>query len=180
MRKKGMLLLMTIIILIISIYLLSQSGTRVVDGLQMGLQRSLEEMAGEAFLPGIQYALVKKDETTWMEKQLMAFFPISEYLEKESEKEIEIEDNLTYEMILTMQAEDEERMSEDLEETPKESVDTASVSAEISMDKLKDFDYLISKFYTVDSTTMVYEEELKLILCCSHAKINRNGCFSWF
>ncbi len=133
-----------------------------MDGLQMGLQRSLEEMAGEAFLPGIQYALVKKDETTWMEKQLMAFFPISEYLEKESEKEIEIEDNLTYEMILTMQAEDEERMSEDLEETPKESVDTASVSAEISMDKLKDFDYLISKFYTVDSTTMVYEEELNV------------------
>lgn len=95
-------------------------------------------------LPGLFYVVEGKGET-WSEKEVEAFLPISHS---------KIEDELTQEMILALQAKDEERMSEDLIEV------TPVARTELSMEKLQDFKYLLSTYYTVDSTTSIGPEQL--------------------
>lgn len=78
--------------------------------------------------------------------------------------EVQAEDELTYEMILAMQASDENEVDEYgklVEKEQKEEVveeETKEVYKDI--EKLNDFEYLVSNFYTVDSSTSVTERLL--------------------
>lgn len=152
-----------IMILILGGYILFQGGARIIEGWQIKLQKSLAETTVNKFLPGLYYACFgnEKEEHNWLEEQVEALFPFGGYWNENYMEETETEDKLTYEMILAMQAKDEERQSEDLEDV-QQTVQTEIVRTDISMEKLRDFDYLLSKFYTVDSTTMIYEEELNV------------------
>ena len=81
--------------------------------------------------------------------------------EKRSEKQVaEVEDALTGNMILALQAKDEERLSEDLEESALAGSTHAVARTELSMEKLQNFEYLLSTYYTVDSTTTIGPEQL--------------------
>ena len=89
----------------------------------------------------------------------------------------ESEDAFTYEMILKQQAKDEERLSEDLQGDGTEPV-SATATTNISMEKLRDFNYLISTFYTVDSTTTIGPEQLNadaLLAKSMHIDKKKNG-----
>ena len=103
--------------------------------------------------PNLYYGL---QEESWSQKQVDVFFPMGSYVKDEVALE-QVEDKLTYEMLLSMQAKDEERLSEDLEEVKEEEV---KVNAEITMEKLSNFQYLLSTYYTVDSTTTIGPEQL--------------------
>lgn len=96
----------------------------------------------------------------------MNLFPIGNYFNSIETVEVQTEDSETYEMILTMQEMDEE-MEEETEEvvdenniTDKEVMKSGGIN--ISQKKLEDFEYLISNFYTVDSSTSVTEECLNV------------------
>lgn len=178
MRKNKVTLVLVVLILILSGYILLQGGARMIESWKLQIHENLAETTEKLFLPGIYYAMNGEMEENWLEEQIQTFFPLSGYVDKKAEEATEIEDTLTYEMILEMQAKDSERMSEDLEEQAQETSQTEMINTEISIEKLRDFNYLISKFYTVDSTTMIYEDELdvdKLLAKDMHIDTSSKG-----
>lgn len=91
---------------------------------------------------------------------VMKLFPIGTYLSAEKEDTI-AEDSQTYAMILEKQANDENAVDEngklitqEQSVTQQEMVKIPETKVDISMDKLRDYEYLMSHFYTVDSSTM--------------------------
>ena len=91
---------------------------------------------------------------------VMKLFPIGTYLSAEKEDTI-AEDSQTYAMILEKQANDENAVDENgklitqgQSVTQQEMVKIPEAKVDISMDKLRDYEYLMSHFYTVDSSTM--------------------------
>lgn len=166
MRKKAATYLLEFSIFLLGIYVIVQGGTRIIEEWKMDVNEKLTEMAQDTFLPGISYVMKDKEEdgSNWLENQVRRLFPITDYISEKGEEELLVEDVLTYELLLQEQAKDEERMSEDLEEIEAgvtAQVDAAITSAtDLSMDKLQDFSYLLSKFYTVDSTTTIGADQL--------------------
>lgn len=137
---------------------------------------SITEMAGNTFLPGLYYVSKMQEirSASWLENKVMRIFPVVSYVANKDHKIKETEDALTYEMILSQQAKDDERLSEDLETNGAEVVSNVA-SADISIDKLKDFNYLLSKFYTVDSTTTIGPEQLNAeVLLAKDMHIDKN------
>lgn len=104
----------------------------------------------------------------WMTECALRFLPLGTYVSENAPLDMDVEDNATYEMILKRQAEDEnavdengnlienETVKEDEIQIPKETAKTVDTSIE----KLKDFEYLVSNFYTVDGTTSVSAKDL--------------------
>lgn len=168
--KKMVRLLLGIIVFILGIYALFQNSRRMIEDWQAGFRKQLAQTAEKSFLTGMHYSVRgdEKNKENWIKQHVMTFFPLSGYVSDNSPEMAETEDALTYEMILEMQAKDEERMSEDLiegqtgEQTPSEQVNATVVSSELSVEKLRDFNYLISKLYTVDSTTTIGPEQLNI------------------
>lgn len=170
MRKKAAYIFSTIVICFLGIYMFKQSGARIIEEWRIKNHRHLVEMAQNTFLPVFSYVNKENqerqelldDDNHWISEQVLQLFPLSKYIAEQHEEEVLIEDSLTYEMLLAQQARDEERISEDLETLD----DAAQVSNPIttptphSIDKLRDYTYLVSKFYTVDSTTMTSAEQL--------------------
>lgn len=80
------------------------------------------------------------------------------------------EDQETVAQILEAQANDENCIDENGNLISKESPETAQnvqpsgetslSSVDMSIERLRDFDYLLSNFYTVDSSTMIGPEQL--------------------
>ena len=143
-----------------------QGGVRIWEEWQLDLRDSVAETAEKAFLPGMYYSMHGEiDNGNWLKQQIMALFPMGEYVSDKAVETVATEDMLTYEMLLKEQAKDEERLSEDLLET--EGQQTAQTNASVatvdmSMEKLRDFNYLLSTFYTVDSTTTIGPEQLNV------------------
>ena len=164
MKKRAVTFLLGILIFSKGIYVLIRGSARILEEWKMDFREAIVEKAEETFLPGVYYTMRQDVENTdWREQQILAFFPIGEYVSDKAVETVATEDSLTYEMILREQAKDEERMSEDLlEQQPEQAAQpSASVAAaDMSMDKLRDFNYLLSTFYTVDSTTTIGPEQL--------------------
>ncbi len=101
-------------------------------------------------------------ELKWENVLLPGFYYTVEGMgEKRTERQAaEVEDALTGSMILALQAKDEERLSEDLEESALTGNTHAVARTELSMEKLQNFEYLLSTYYTVDSTTSIGPEQL--------------------
>lgn len=139
-----------ILIVLFGLYILVFGGYNVI-----------QDSAEKTFLPGMHYVVRNKDDDIrgiGMEN----LFPLYHYVDENAPKDAQVEDTLTYEMLLSMQAEDEESESEDLAEVSQDAVEKQMSSANISMEKLQDFNYLLSKFYTVDSTTTIGSDQLNI------------------
>lgn len=181
MKKRAATIWIGIFMFGLCIYTFSQDGARMTKKWQSELQSNLAETAGKTFWPGgyhvLQGGIV--EENNWLEKQVMAFLPISGYVQEKDVGTQEVEDSLTYEMILRQQAKDDERLSEDLQEQTQQSEAVNGVAtADVSIDKLRDFNYLLSKFYTVDSTTTIGPEQLnvdELLAKDMHISTNTKG-----
>jgi len=135
------------------------------------------KQAANWLLPGLTYVKEgRKDTLTGrIEKSVLSFVPISEYVRNHEEPETTVEDTLTRTMILENQANDENAIDENGNLIPagsmQESVgagvpeENAAVLAstpvqDIDMNQLNDYEYLVGTFYTVDGTTMTGPEEL--------------------
>lgn len=159
----GMIFLGILILMIGSIALF-KNEKQVIGEKEQANEKYLAEQMEKLFIPGFYYTMYQQTSVTskFLEEKLMSMFPISRYVNEKEEQVTEVEDSLTYAMILEMQAKDEERLSEDLLAL-ENSVDTSSeVITETSIEKLRDFQYLLSKYYTVDSTTTINEEQLNV------------------
>ena len=135
--------------------------TDIVERLSEGLLRQSQRM----YLAGFHY--LEEDHAgsleEWLARQAMRLIPIGGYVEEEQEMGTDSEDAETYAMILAKQAEDENAVDADGNLIGKDdSAKTANSGAVIdtSIEKMKDFDYLLGNFYTVDSSTMIRSDEL--------------------
>lgn len=167
MEKSGFLT----ILCVFGMFILFLGGTQNAASLPYRLQRVLLHSAQRMFLPGTLYedSEIKKPAATWITEQVFFWFPLGEYLESRSIYEGNVEDEETIARILESQADDGhlvEVTGDGTAEVPvQETVEnivppTGQPVLDMSIEKLRDFDYLLSNFYIVDSTTMIGPEQL--------------------
>ncbi len=131
-------------------------------------KQEIADGAVRMILPALVYA-AEKDQTDTPSKDLAWavmrwLWPAGAFMTEQGKEETDVEDSRTYAMILEKQENDENAVDKNgklITQNPdtdeKETWKTPVVKADISMEKLRDYEYLISHFYTVDSTTMADE-----------------------
>lgn len=130
-------------------------------------QKQLLKNAEEMYMPGLSYLNRTPDQGMfeWVRERALAWLPLVSYVEDHASGGVSIEDEETLGKILEAQANDENAVDENgnLIGEPDESetaAQTAAPTVDMSIEKLRDFDYLLSNFYTVDSSTMIGPEQL--------------------
>lgn len=171
-----------IAVFLVFLCILQNMGT-VFD--KKAVAKSVQKRAEERYLPSLSYLKAEPvlAPGEWIAKQAMQILPAGGYLRRQKVYRASLEDEETYEMILKKQAEDENEVGADgklvnsekavtVEEPPK----MAQVPSEMSIEKLRDFDYLLSNFYTVDSATMIGPDQLNADDLLSRSmKIEKQG-----
>ena len=164
MRRQISSIVMVTILVILGGYIFVWGGREI-----------LHTWAGKVFFPGLTYLNDDKNELNFVETLVENLFPLYQYVNKNAPIDTQVEDSLTYEMLLAEQAKDEERISEDLTNVSSDASATQVANVDLSIEKLRDFNYLLSKFYTVDSTTTINESQLNVDDLLSRSmKIDKN------
>lgn len=164
-------ILMTVTGGILVLYIVISMGAGIdkkwMNNLLAGPNKMLLNHIQETYLTGFSYTVKKHHVSAdeWVAQHAMNFLPLGTYIEEKEEAETDIEDRATYEMILAKQAEDENAVDENgkLIGEPEEEEpvsEPASKTVDLSLEKLKNYEYLVGNFYTIDSTTMTSPEEL--------------------
>mgnify|MGYP001027382164 CR=1 FL=1 len=130
-------------------------------------QKQLFTNVEEMYMPGLAYLnhTPGKGVQEWVKEKALAWFPLASYAEDHAYKDPSIEDEETVAKILEAQAGDENAVDENgkLIGDPDESeaaAQSVTPTVDMSIEKLRDFDYLLSNFYTVDSSTMIGPDQL--------------------
>ena len=123
--------------------------------------------AEEMYMPGLAFLKRAQDKGAreWVREKALAWLPLVSYAEDHAVSSPAIEDEETLAKILDAQANDENAVDENGnlvgEPEPAEAAaQPAAPTVDMSIEKLRDFDYLLSNFYTVDSSTMIGPEQL--------------------
>ena len=123
--------------------------------------------AEEMYMPGLAFLNRAQDKGAreWVREKALAWLPLVSYAEDHAVSSPAIEDEETLAKILDAQANDENAVDENGnlvgEPEPAEAAaQPAAPTVDMSIEKLRDFDYLLSNFYTVDSSTMIGPEQL--------------------
>lgn len=123
--------------------------------------------AEEMYMPGLAFLNRAQDKGAreWVREKALAWLPLVSYAEDHAVSSPAIEDEETLAKILDAQANDENAVDENGnlvgEPDPAEATaQPAAPTVDMSIEKLRDFDYLLSNFYTVDSSTMIGPEQL--------------------
>lgn len=165
-RKRISQILMIVVLGILILYAGFHIKAEAPEEVKLRLHSFLTDQAEESYLTGFAY--VREGGgfpfLEWMERKTRNFLPLGAYVEAKSTTDTAVEDQETYEMILAQQAGDENEVDENgkLVDSGKktETVPASSKSVDISMEKLKDFDYLLGNFYTVDGSTSINKKQL--------------------
>lgn len=129
------------------------------------IRKSVEEM----YMPGLAYLREPPDNdiSTWLKEKAFVWLPLVGYISDKETLESGMEDEETIAKILESQANDESVVdsSGNLVGESKTAQVPAAISQgqspiDMSIEKLRDFDYLLSNFYTVDSSTMIGPDQL--------------------
>ena len=141
-----------------------QSGKMLERYGGIWMQPGIEEIAGHAMgniIPAFFYMEKEPDQNIGniVAKAAMAFWPIGTYTVEQVQADTAVEDMQTYALILEKQETDENAVDENgnliTADKPVQDVTQETVpKVAIDREKLKDYEYLISHFYTVDSSTM--------------------------
>lgn len=131
------------------------------------LQTTVIHSAEKMYMPRLAY--LDRGESTgveeWIQEKALAWLPLVKYVEEKESYEVAFEDEETIAKILENQANEEHAVDENgnvigkTDEAQEEAQPTSS-SIDMSIEKLRDFDYLLSNFYTVDSSTMIGPDQL--------------------
>ena len=99
----------------------------------------------------------------------MSWLPLIQYVEQKQPYDSVMEDEETIAKILENQANDENMIDENgnlignkTAAAQEPAVEQGQSPIDMSIERLRDFDYLISNFYIVDSTTMIGPEQLNV------------------
>lgn len=173
----------TVLVLSVCSMLLILNGIRKnAAQLQYQLQQYLLRSAQAMYVPSLVW---KEDSVSsgpgeWIRQKALAWIPVVQYVEDHTEYGSSLEDEETIAKILESQANDENAVDENGKligqpDEPQQPV-SSEVAADQSIDKLRDFEYLLSNFYTVDSSTMIEAEQLNVDdLLGRNMKISREG-----
>ena len=167
--KKEQRICVLLAIMILGIWGLEakSSGSLIPKSWKIRMIQSVQENAERLYMPGVTYTEKKQGEirvTEAVVHMASALIPLGNYVTEREAEELLKEDEATYEIITKKQAEEENSVDENgqligkdkSEETRQASVPTM----DLSMERLNDFEYLVSNFYTVDSVTYINPSEL--------------------
>ena len=143
------------------------SGSLIPKSWKIRMIQSVQENAERLYMPGVTYTEKKQGEirvTEAIVHMASALIPLGNYVTEREAAELLTEDEATYAILAKKQAEEENSVDENgqligkdkSEETRQASVPTM----DLSMERLNDFEYLVSNFYTVDSVTYINPSEL--------------------
>ena len=132
------------------------------------MRRMLANIITVQYLPGMAYVENPPSVSfsEWMASQAMQYLSLPQFMENRQKYESEMEDAETIARILECQANDENMVDENGmlvgEADPVENIvpQKSQTVIDMSIEKLRDFNYLLSNFYTVDSSTMIGPEQL--------------------
>lgn len=161
-KKKALTFVTGILIILMGIYILFQGSSRLIDAWKKESQVYLLRTAQKVWIPALVYSDSARvwNVQEWIYNQAKLLIPLTGYINEANVNAFETEDTMTYEMILTLQAEDETH--DTVSDSHQDTASRPTSKPELSMEKLRDFDYLIRNFYTVDSTTMISKEQLNV------------------
>ncbi len=134
-------------------------------------QKYLQQSAEKLYMPGVAYQEEEEKEQTehWMKKKALAFIPAASYVEQKNKIQSVKEDDETIAKILEEQANDENSIDENGKLVGDDSIERLEnlvaqdhSPIDMSIERLRDFNYLIGTFYTVDSSTMAEPEEFNV------------------
>lgn len=135
--------------------------------LNIRLQRGVNRAAAQMYLPNLTYEKpLSSQGQSWLVENAWSLLPLSGYIEKRVAYEPLVEDEETIAKILENQANDENIVDENGKLIAQTAPDVPVVPAQgtptldMSIERLRDFDYLINNFYIVDSSTMIGPEQL--------------------
>ena len=167
--KKEQRICVLLAIMILGIWGLEakSSGSLIPKSWKIRMIHSVQENAERLYMPGVTYTEKKQGEirvTEAVVHMASALIPLGNYVTEREAAELLTEDEATYAILAKKQAEEENSVDENgqligkdkSEETRQASVPTM----DLSMERLNDFEYLVSNFYTVDSVTYINPSEL--------------------
>lgn len=167
--KKEQRICVLLAIMILGIWGLEAkgSGSLIPKSWKIRMIQSVQENAERLYMPGVTYTEKKQGEiraTEAVVHMASALIPLGNYVTEREAAELLTEDEATYAILAKKQAEEENSVDENgqligkdkSEETRQASVPTM----DLSMERLNDFEYLVSNFYTVDSVTYINPSEL--------------------
>ena len=167
--KKEQRICVLLAIMILGIWGLEvkSSGSLIPKSWKIRMIQSVQENAERLYMPGVTYTEKKQGEirvTEAVVHMASALIPLGNYVTEREAAELLTEDEATYAILAKKQAEEENSVDENgqligkdkSEETRQASVPTM----DLSMERLNDFEYLVSNFYTVDSVTYNNPSEL--------------------
>ena len=176
--KTGAVLVLSVCSMLLILNGIRKNAAQLQYQLQQYLLRSAQAM--------YVHSLVWKEDSVssgpgeWIRQKALAWIPVVQYVEDHAEYGSSLEDEETIAKILESQANDENAVDENGKligqpDEPQQPV-SSEVAADQSIDKLRDFEYLLSNFYTVDSSTMIGAEQLNVDdLLGRNMKIGREG-----
>ena len=150
---------------ILGAYILWNMGVFSWDMIWEEITDMLVRQSAECYLPGMVYVAEDKngDWKEWLEGKAAELIPLGTYLDEKSEWETEVEDAETIAKILAEQASDENAVDANgalIGEDDSAKTEGVGTGIDVSPEKMGDFNYLLSHFYTVDSSTMIRSDEL--------------------
>ena len=167
--KKEQRICVLLAIMILGIWGLEakSSGSLIPKSWKIRMIQSVQENAERLYMPGVTYTEKKQGEirvTEAVVHMASALIPLGNYVTEREAAELLTEDEATYAILAKKQAEEENSVDENgqligkdkSEETRQASVPTM----DLSMERVNDFEYLVSNFYTVDSVTYINPSEL--------------------
>ena len=167
--KKEQRICVLLAIMILGIWGLEakSSGSLIPKSWKIRMIQSVQENAERLYMPGVTYTEKKQGKirvTEAVVHMASALIPLGNYVTEREAAELLTEDEATYAILAKKQAEEDNSVDENgqligkdkSEETRQASVPTM----DLSMERLNDFEYLVSNFYTVDSVTYINPSEL--------------------
>ena len=154
-------------VVLLSVILLLAGAETFADESVYEIQKKILKSAEEMYMPGLAYLERDPDPGIgeWIREKALVWMPLVNYVEDHVPYESEIEDEETIARILEAQANDENAVDEDGRligepDEPEAAATEVTPTVDMSIEKLRDFDYLLSNFYTVDSSTMIGPDQL--------------------
>lgn len=161
-QRKVSQVLMVLVLGILILYAGFHIKTRLPEEVRLEINRFLGHRTEEMYLAGFAYCRDGEAVTPsrWVLRAAGDLMPLERYIEEKTSMDVVVEDRETYEMILSRQARDENKADEAVQTDGTAKTDGREKTPDTSLEKLKDFDYLMGHFYTVDSSTSVDPEQL--------------------
>ncbi len=167
--KKEQRICVLLAIMILGIWGLEakSSGSLIPKSWKIRMIQSVQENAERLYMPGVTYTEKKQGKirvTEAVVHMASAMIPLGNYVTEREAAELLTEDEATYAILAKKQAEEENSVDENgqlIGKDKSEETRQASVlTMDLSMERLNDFEYLVSNFYTVDSVTYINPSEL--------------------